>query len=246
MNKLLQQRKHGTGLVIRITRSCKSIIQFWLEIRRHGQKWQADRLTCWKGIPKIANPLDPGRLRGFLLPIFSQWFLGRQKGLNPLRIKAFCTFYQHVKRSACQKWSCLFLCVFLPVIVGLQIFLRVKTRVRGKLGRKSDRPWKTEQFFLLLNDAHQEWKYLVEWREGISPSRSPKTGHEPLDSSGSYCPALNWESCQWAKKRGWLCAMRRSQRCALRFRPLNLLYFREAHLASILFRLWKIGYRADL
>jgi 2,4-dienoyl-CoA reductase-like NADH-dependent reductase (Old Yellow Enzyme family) len=31
----------------------------------------------------------------------------------------------------------------------------------------------------------------VEWREGISPSRSPKTGHEPLDSSGSYCPALN-------------------------------------------------------
>jgi MscS family membrane protein len=48
----------------------------------------------------------------------------------------------------------------------------------------------------LENFAHRE-KFLfhhtfgVEWREGISPSRSPKTGHEPLDSSGSYCPALN-------------------------------------------------------
>ena len=27
-----------------------------------------------------------------------------------------------------------------------------------------------------------------EWREGISPSRSPKTGHESLDSSGSCHP----------------------------------------------------------
>jgi RNA polymerase sigma-70 factor (ECF subfamily) len=32
-------------------------------------------------------------------------------------------------------------------------------------------------------------KSSVEWREGLSPSRSPRTGHEPLDSSGSYCPA---------------------------------------------------------
>jgi hypothetical protein len=40
-----------------------------------------------------------------------------------------------------------------------------------------------------LNQYNTE--LVVEWREGISPSRSPKTGHEPLDSSGSYCPALN-------------------------------------------------------
>jgi hypothetical protein len=32
--------------------------------------------------------------------------------------------------------------------------------------------------------------YLVEWREGISPSRSPRTGRDSLPSSSSYCPAL--------------------------------------------------------
>jgi len=30
----------------------------------------------------------------------------------------------------------------------------------------------------------------VEWRERISPSRSPKTGRDSLPSSSSYCPAL--------------------------------------------------------
>ena len=29
----------------------------------------------------------------------------------------------------------------------------------------------------------------VEWPGGISPPGSPRTGHEPLDSSGSYYPA---------------------------------------------------------
>lgn len=29
---------------------------------------------------------------------------------------------------------------------------------------------------------------VVEWRRGISPPRSPRTGHEPLDSSGSCYP----------------------------------------------------------
>ena len=33
-------------------------------------------------------------------------------------------------------------------------------------------------------------KCLVEWREGISPSRSPRTGRDSLPSSSSYCPAL--------------------------------------------------------
>jgi hypothetical protein len=45
-------------------------------------------------------------------------------------------------------------------------------------------------------------KAQVEWREGISPSRSPRTGHEPLDSSGSYRPAADCKSCQWAKSHG--------------------------------------------
>jgi len=41
---------------------------------------------------------------------------------------------------------------------------------------------------------------IVEWREGIAPSRSPRTGRDSLPSSSSYCPALIWESCQWAKR----------------------------------------------
>ena len=31
---------------------------------------------------------------------------------------------------------------------------------------------------------------MVEWREGVSPSRSPRTGRDSLPSSSSYCPAL--------------------------------------------------------
>ena len=31
---------------------------------------------------------------------------------------------------------------------------------------------------------------IVEWREGVSPSRSPRTGRDSLPSSSSYCPAL--------------------------------------------------------
>jgi hypothetical protein len=42
-------------------------------------------------------------------------------------------------------------------------------------------------------------KCMVEWREGISPLRSPRTGHEPLDSSSSYSPAADCQSCHWVK-----------------------------------------------
>src|ERR1700733_12651793 len=41
----------------------------------------------------------------------------------------------------------------------------------------------------------------VEWRGGISPPRSPKTGHEPLDSSGSYRPTAV-TSCQCESRAG--------------------------------------------
>ncbi len=41
-----------------------------------------------------------------------------------------------------------------------------------------------------------------EWREGTSPSRSRRTGREPLDSSGSHHSAVAFKTRQWANSQG--------------------------------------------
>jgi hypothetical protein len=63
---------------------------------------------------------------------------------------------------------------------------------------------------------------------GVAAPRSPRTGREPLDSSGSHHPAVG-PSAQWAN-RFWL--RRRSERNQSHtaiVRPRNRLYLRDTH-----------------
>ncbi len=41
-----------------------------------------------------------------------------------------------------------------------------------------------------------DFSRTVEWREGVSPSRSHRTERDPRESFGSYCPAMDWKNCQ--------------------------------------------------
>ena len=68
---------------------------------------------------------------------------------------------------------------------------------------------------------------VVEWRGGIAPPRSPRTGREPLGSSGSYRPAGGARD-QCGNRDGWRRWSRTNQAQARNGLPLNRLYLRCA------------------
>ena len=68
----------------------------------------------------------------------------------------------------------------------------------------------------------------VEWRGGVAPPRSPRTGREPLDSSGSYRPTVA-ARLQCANKVGCRARTPFSQSQARISWPRNRLYLRCAH-----------------
>lgn len=86
------------------------------------------------------------------------------------------------------------------------------------------------EIYISLIFMYTDIDEIGEWREGASPSRSRRTGREPLDSSGSHHPAVAFRFCQWANSQGWRRAMRANHWAARRLRPFRPLYFRIAHL----------------
>src|SRR5665213_1755846 len=67
-----------------------------------------------------------------------------------------------------------------------------------------------------------------EWHRGIAPLRSPRTGREPLDSSGSYRSIVMIAALQCGKNVGARWRNARSQSHARMKRPRSFLYFRCA------------------
>ncbi len=67
-----------------------------------------------------------------------------------------------------------------------------------------------------------------EWRGGIAPPRSPRTGREPLDSSGSYRPTVD-ARLQCANREGSRARSALSQSQARNSWPRSRWYLRRAH-----------------